>query len=244
MILQGRPISLHVLDLGTFAVRAGRVIGIPGFVVTTDRAERVLVDTGFHDGYASDPIGVGTAEGMAPFGQLQGFGPQNLIRAQLALMGLVPQDIDLLVLTHSHIDHIGGLPNLTHVPIMIGAEERALPRPLYWGGHQPMEWPAARWLPLHEDTDIGPYFTVLHVPGHAPGQLALLFDLPETGRVLLTSDAISRPAEPAEGFADAHNPALAAHHAQRLLKINCELVIWGHCPAQWNVISKAPLHYS
>jgi N-acyl homoserine lactone hydrolase len=244
MILKGRPASLHVLNLGTFAVGDQRVIGIPAFLITTDRGERVLVDTGFSDAYAADPIATGKAEGLSPFGHLTEFGPQNLILAQLALLQLNARDIDLLILTHSHIDHVGGLGHFTHCPIIIGAEERALPRPLYWAGYQPMEWPQAEWRAVHEDTDIGPHVTVLHVPGHAPGQLALRFDLPYTGRVLLTSDALSRPEEPDSGFDDAHDPVQAAASARRLLAMRADLVIWGHCPKQWPNLVKIPDCYS
>ncbi|MCU0801187.1 MAG: MBL fold metallo-hydrolase [Rhodobacteraceae bacterium] len=243
MILQGQPATLHVLDLGTFAVHAGRLIGIPGYLITTDRGERLLVDTGFHQGYADDPAGVAQAEGLAAFGVLQGFGAQNLITAQLALIGVRPAEIGHLLLTHSHIDHIGGLAHFPAAQVIIGAAERALPRPLYWGAYRPMDWPDMQWLPVHEDTDLGPHLTVLHVPGHAPGQLALRFDLPQTGRVILMSDAISRPSEPAEGFDSAHDPALAAMHAARLLAMPCNLRIWGHCPAQWPQLRKAPASY-
>ena len=58
-----------------------------------------------------------------------------------------------------------------------------------------MEWPEADYHLVHGDFDLGPGFQVLHVPGHAPGQLAFLIELPETGAVLLTSDAISRAEE-------------------------------------------------
>ncbi|MFM2391956.1 MAG: hypothetical protein RLZZ437_3511 [Pseudomonadota bacterium] len=243
MILQGRPATLHILNLGQFAVHAGRMIGIPGYLVTTDRGERVLVDTGFADGYAADPLAMGKAEGLADFGQLEGFGPQNLIKAQLAHLGLTPADLTLLILTHSHVDHIGGIGHFCHVPIVIGAEERALPRPLYWAGRHPIDWPAAQWRALHEDTDLGPHLTVLHVPGHAPGQLALRLDLPATGRVLLTSDAISRPSEPGEGFADAHDPARALVNARRLLAMRHDLLIYGHCPEQWRELRLSPAFY-
>ncbi|MGL4320781.1 MAG: MBL fold metallo-hydrolase [Paracoccaceae bacterium] len=232
-----------MLNLGTFAVGSSREIGIPGYLITTDRGERVLVDTGFRDGYGVDALAAGRADGLSPFGQLVGFGPQNLIMAQLAALRLTPADITMLILTHSHIDHIGGIAHFLHCPIVIGAEERALPKPLYWASHHPMDWPQADWRAVHEDTDIGPHFTILHVPGHAPGQLALRFDLPRTGRVLLTSDAISRPSEPDEGYGDAHDPGLALKHAQRLMDMRADLVIWGHCPTQWKEIRLSPAYY-
>jgi N-acyl homoserine lactone hydrolase len=243
MILHGHPTSLHILNLGTFAVGEARIIGIPGYLITTNMGERVLVDTGFRDGYAENAVAAGKEDGLTPFGHLVGFGPQNLIMAQLAALGLTQGDITMLILTHSHIDHIGGLQHFTQTPILIGAEERALPKPLYWGGYQPMDWPDAQWRAVHEDTDIGPHFTVLHVPGHAPGQLAVRFDLPQTGRILLTSDAISRPSEPEGGYADAHDPSRAMANAQRLLAMRADLVIWGHCPEQWKGLRLSPHCY-
>jgi N-acyl homoserine lactone hydrolase len=245
MILHGKPTRLHVLDYGTFHVNAGRTIGIPGFLITTDAGEHVLVDTGFPARYAADPARAATEDGLTAFGRVETLSPANLAPGQLALCGLAPSDITLLILTHSHIDHVGGLGDFAHVPILIGIEELGLPRPLYWGDARPMDWPAARWLPVHEDTDIAPHLTVLHVPGHAPGQLALRLDLPGTGRVILTSDAISRPSEPAEGFVDAHDPALAAHHAARLMAMGTDaFTIWGHCPQQWRDLRKAPMFYA
>ncbi len=244
MIIHGAPAALHILDFGLFRVAAGRTIGIPGFLITTDQDERILVDTGFPAKYATDAVAAAGEDGLDAFGTVLALGPENLVAGQLALLGLTPADIDLLILTHSHIDHVGGLAGMAHVPVMIGIEERALSRPLYWGACQPMAWPAARWLPVHEDTDLAPGLTVLHVPGHAPGQLALLIDLPQTGRVLLTSDAISRPDEPADGYADAHDPNRAGVHAKRLLAMDhVALTIWGHCPVQWPELRKAPAAY-
>ena len=41
------------------------------------------------------------------FGQVLSMGEANLPAAQLALCGV--DDIDLMIVTHTHIDHIGGL---------------------------------------------------------------------------------------------------------------------------------------
>ena len=52
-------------------------------------------------------------------------------------------DIDLMIQSHTHIDHVGFMHAFPGVPILIAAAERALPRPLYWSGKQAMEWPDA-----------------------------------------------------------------------------------------------------
>jgi N-acyl homoserine lactone hydrolase len=87
---------------------------------------------------------------------------------------------------------------------------------------------------------------VLLTPGHAPGQLSLLVELPRTGTVILTGDAISRPAEIDEGFDTAPDPATALRSARRLMRLASErdaFVIYGHGPEQWPTLRKAPAFY-
>lgn len=242
--IKGQVISLTVLDYGLFQVNAnGRIIGIVGFLIRTDRAENILVDTGFPPAYAIDAAAASAADGLGRFGVVLDLTARNLPAAQLAQCGLTPADIDLLILTHSHIDHVGGIADFPAVPILRSAPEAALARPLYFGGKHPMEWPDATYLTIDKDTQIGPGLRVLFTPGHVPGQLALWVELPDSGPVLLTSDAISRPAEVEEGFDTADDPEAAIGSALRILKLADRagaLVIYGHCPAQWPVLPKAP----
>ncbi|MEL6914459.1 MAG: MBL fold metallo-hydrolase [Pseudomonadota bacterium] len=230
-----------MLDYGTFRVHAGpRDIGLMGALVVTDRGERVLIDTGLPAKYARDP-GAGADDGLQSFGHVLSVTEENVPAAQLALCGV--EEIDLLVITHTHVDHIGGLFDFPSVPTVISAPERALPRPAYWTGGQPWDWPDRDWRVIEGDGAIGPGFEVFLVPGHAPGQLAFRLQLPETGRVLWLSDAISRPSEVAERFAGAWDAEQALHHAERLLALEHDLAIYGHGPEQWYELRKAPLSY-
>lgn len=245
--LKGKPISLMVLDYGLFKVHSnGRIIGICGFIIRTDHGETVLIDTGFPAKYADNSLAASAEDGLGTFGEVVLLTKANRPSAQLALAGISLQDVDILVLTHSHIDHVGGIADLPGVPILLAAQERALPRPLYFGKRQPIEWPDRTYLTIDADCDIGPGFRALFSPGHAPGQLAFMIDLPQTGAVLLTSDAISRPAEVDEGFDTAPDPELACQSAARLLALAASrdaFVIYGHCPSQWPVLKKAPEIY-
>ena len=74
-----------------------------------------------------------------------------------------------------------------------------------------------------------------------------MVDLPTMGAVLLTSDAISRPAEVDEKFDTAPNPELACASAARLLALAAAVdafIIYGHCPQQWTTLKKAPYAYT
>ncbi|MCX7561583.1 MBL fold metallo-hydrolase [Sulfitobacter sp. F26204] len=242
--LKGKPKQLAVLDYGLFEVHAGpRTIGICGFVIRTDADEIVLIDTGFPEKYAEDAQAATHEDELGSFGRVLSVEPENMPGPQLAKLGLAKSDVTLMIQSHTHIDHLGDMAGFPHAPILISAAERALPRPLYWSGKQAMEWPDREYLLVTEDFTLGDGFEVLLCPGHAPGQLAFMVCLPQTGWVLLTSDAISRASEIDEKFVGSWDVAQAIHHGDRLLTLAAErdaFVIYGHSPEQWPSLKKAP----
>lgn len=247
-LLTGRPLRMAVLDYGLFQVHAnGRIIGICGYLIQTDAGENVLIDTGFPAKYAEDSVAATEEDELGSFGRVLSLTAENLAPAQLQQLGLSAGDITLMIQSHTHIDHVGFLHGFPDAPIVIAAAERALPRPLYWSGKQVMDWPDRTYIEVDSDTSVGPGFDICLVPGHAPGQLAFLIELPVTGPVLLTSDAISRPAEIDERFAGSWDEPAAMASGARLMRIAKDrqaMVIYGHCPEQWPKLRKAPDWYA
>ncbi|SFE13488.1 N-acyl homoserine lactone hydrolase [Sulfitobacter brevis] len=242
--LKGKPKRLAMLDYGLFEVHAGpRTIGICGAVIETDAGEIVLIDTGFPQKYADDADAATAEDELGGFGRVISVTQENIPGPQLAKLGLKKSDVTLMIQSHTHIDHVGDMAGYPQAPILISTAERALPRPLYWSGKQAMEWPDRDYVEIAEDTSLSEGFEVLHCPGHAPGQLAFMVHLPQTGWVLLTSDAISRAAEVDEKFAGSWDVAQAIHHGDRLMALAAErdaYVIFGHSPEQWPTLKKAP----
>lgn len=94
-------------------------------------------------------------------------------------------DTKLIVLTHGHLDHIGGLTEVkaaTGVPVCVHSgdtrfiQERPL-QSMLTGAAYPAVPPVDRWLNGGDRLDIGDlHFLVLHTPGHSQGSICLLGD--------------------------------------------------------------------
>lgn len=239
---------LYILNFGLFQVHEnGRLIGIPGYLLQTHDGRNILVDSGFPAAYAHNAEQATRDDGLGSFGRVVSLTEENLPAGQLGKIGLREADIDSLVLTHSDIDHVGGIGNFPGVPIVVHAAERAFAEPRYWNGRSPIPWPNNPYQLVDHDQELCPGVTLLTTPGHAPGHLSLLLHLPQTGPVLLTADAISRPAELVEGYGGAVDQAQARASGERLMAIARQhnaFVIYGHDPAQWPTLRKAPSFYA
>lgn len=115
---------------------------------------------------------------------------------QLAELGVDPAAIGRVVLSHYHFDHIGQSDSFPDATLMIGAPDWAA---LQDGSAVASDATLLKpWLdggkvePVIGDHDIfgDGSVTMLTMPGHTPGQYALLIRLPETGPVLLSGDVV------------------------------------------------------
>jgi glyoxylase-like metal-dependent hydrolase (beta-lactamase superfamily II) len=131
----------------------------------------------------------------------------RILRA-LQRAGRSPDQVEQIIVTHYHPDHLGGLAGLLrHVPARVGLHaveapivcgDAPMPAPLRYPRLAATLAPAMRWVrrcpvdTILQDGDELPVLgglRIIHTPGHTHGHIAL--HLPERG-VLIGGDALQR----------------------------------------------------
>lgn len=109
--------------------------------------------------------------------------PEETLAGRLKTLQIAPSEVRALVLTHQHIDHTGGAPDVPGATIWTtAAEEEAAPKI----GAVPWRWRRAGATVRRVDAEGGPRpglswsgvaltsdgrVEALHVPGHTPGSV-------------------------------------------------------------------------
>ena len=123
--------------------------------------------------------------------------PKVSIVDQLAKLGLKPEQIKYVGISHYHADHTGQVASFPSATLLIGSREWdaiTAPKPAEGVNYKPFEhWAKGEGKvePLALDKDVfgDGSVIVLRTPGHTPGHQSLLVKLPQTGAVVITGDA-------------------------------------------------------
>jgi glyoxylase-like metal-dependent hydrolase (beta-lactamase superfamily II) len=115
---------------------------------------------------------------------------------QLDQIGVTPDDISIVGISHYHFDHIGQLASFPKAKLLIGAADwaamKASPPPFGLDPSLAKPWLVGGALvePVSGDKDVfgDGSVTMLDMPGHTPGHHALLIRLGRMGPVLLSGD--------------------------------------------------------
>ncbi|HLL59821.1 MAG TPA: N-acyl homoserine lactonase family protein [Allosphingosinicella sp.] len=192
------PLSLWRLDCGTFlikdfggffsdtfAYKPGQAKDIASSCYLIRNGGRYMLwDTGIPAAMAEKP-----AENAA-----QRISLKRTIADQLKQLGVRPEQIEIIGISHHHFDHTGQAAGFPNAKLVMGKGDldflKAAPAPA--GGDPPLKhWlsgggkvvEATRDVDIFEDGRV----IMLDTPGHTPGHNALLVRL-ASGNVLLTGD--------------------------------------------------------
>lgn len=200
------------------------------FWVLRNDLEVILVDTGFSE------------QGGARRGRITVVPPLLALRE----LGIEPDDVRLVIVTHAHYDHIGNLCHFPNAQAVLSRREYTFwtgpgDKPIFMSVAETVEIEELRrrhelgTLRLVDDKhSLRPGVTLFDVGGHTPGQLVVLV---ETGqlRVVLASDALHyyEEAERDRPFAIASNvPEMYDAYAwlRELADDDRTVVVAGHDP--------------
>jgi N-acyl homoserine lactone hydrolase len=142
----------------------------------------LLWETGVPDSVVEQKEGV-----TSPNGAVVWFRDKTL-KSQLESLGINPNDITYVAISHTHGDHIGNARTFAKSKILIQRLEyefamKTTPKPL--DDNQNVEM-------LSGDRDVfgDGSLTIISTPGHTPGHQSLLVKLPKTGALILTGDLV------------------------------------------------------
>jgi glyoxylase-like metal-dependent hydrolase (beta-lactamase superfamily II) len=157
---------------------------VPGVLLELDGGW-LLLDTGFNDPLVRDPwLGRrfhGRNHGI--FAELHA-GPADSLEQTFEMVGVAPEDVSLVALSHLHNDHAGGLRYFTdRVPVH--CQRRELD---YGLGHHPdpenhgfirvdYDDPMIDWRLADGDVEIAPGVTAIPTYGHTPGHQSFMVTL-------------------------------------------------------------------
>jgi N-acyl homoserine lactone hydrolase len=143
----------------------------------------LLWDTGITDAVASMPDGLAPPDRRATHWRR----PKTLA-AELSGIGIKPEDVRFVAISHTHPDHIGNVELFPNSMLLVQKAEYEWPTPFNAGRFKPEH----RVTKLEGDHDVFADGTVrlLSTPGHTPGHQSLLVKLPKTGAIMLSGDAV------------------------------------------------------
>lgn len=186
----------------------------------TDGMRKILIDTG---GIPADGVS------WMPYYQK----PDETLDKKLPALGVKPEEIDMVILTHLHWDHAANNHLFTNAEFYVQKEELIYaidPLPIHAAGYDAERIFMTKYHILYGDEEIIEGISVLLVPGHTSGSQCVLVNTAD-GIYAVTGDFInkfsdwtSNPRLPAS----IHTDLIAYFNSFKKLEKACDHILPGH----------------
>lgn len=192
---------------------------VPGFTIRSDQSRLGMSTVALVRGQRTIVVDAGT------------YGRRAWIVAGLRKLGVTPEQVDALVLTHLHWDHMQNLDLFPNATIYLHPAELAYAR-----GRG--DWATMRYLGpvlaerqvelVEEGYLLEPGVSVLDTPGHTGGSLTLVVETPE-GTVGVCGDALpnARTALRRKPYLVFHDERAAEASGEKIAS-RCQVLYCGH----------------
>jgi glyoxylase-like metal-dependent hydrolase (beta-lactamase superfamily II) len=174
-------------------------------------------------------------------------------------VGCAPEDIDLVILSHLHLDHAGCIGQFPNAKYLVQRDElhyAYVPDSYMKGAYirkdfdKEVDWVILEgWqddrYDLFGDGSIIIYFT----PGHSPGHQSILVNLPNSGSMFFAADSCYTQENLDQGILpglmwSAYETEKTVNRIKNFIQdLNGAKIITGHDPEAWKEIKQAPEYY-
>ena len=176
---------------------------------------------------------------------------QQYLDSRLQQLGVGLDEIDDVVLSRLHFDHAGnaGMFKGTSAKMVVNAKEKEFAfgyEGAFNGAHLLSDYAGIDWQTVDGDTELLPGVTLIEAPGHTVGTMSMKVDLPETGSMIFTSDAVymgdsfGPPATPAAIVNDLSAWYASVEKIRGIAQESNATVVFGHDAAQMQTMRTSP----
>ena len=183
--------SLMYLRRGVGEKDQGKIVA----VYIGGMKKKIVVDTG--------PPDMERTLKYHPYAKTEPNKPDQNIIYQLAKAGVKPEEIDIVVLTHLHWDHVGDVTKFPNAEFIASQEELRFaldPLPCLYVAYEALQMGMQpEFLKVIEriktvemkEKEIVEGVRVIPLPGHTPGSIGVVVDT-EKGPYVITGDAVPK----------------------------------------------------
>lgn len=260
--------KVHVLDCGAMScdltwllLKPGRSIRprsekdkpvewypctVHAVLVETDEGT-MLWDTGCPRDWETRWVPTGLQE-FFPYDQVS---DEQYLDARLGQLGVSPDQLDFVVLSHLHFDHAGNarMFESTGAKLVCNDKEKEFAfgyDGVFNGAHLKADYEGLDFETVSGDVEFLPGVTLIEAPGHTIGTMSMQVDLADSGTMIFTSDAIymgdsyGPPSVPAAIMTDLGAWYSSVEKIRGIAEKTDATVVFGHDAAQLREMRLAP----
>lgn len=186
--------KVYILDGGSLVIDRSQVlwhidvgtpVRFPVYSVLVEHPEGLIM---FDTGYDLDHVNK-----VLPF-ELPEQTEEQTVPAQLKKCGFEPEQVDYVVNSHFHFDHVGGNRFLTNATTLVSKNElrhAKVPEPFERLGYSDLsfDYPEVRYEVISGDVQIADGVWLYETPGHTAGHYSLLVEMESDGSMIFAGDA-------------------------------------------------------
>jgi N-acyl homoserine lactone hydrolase len=189
--------------------------------------------------------------GLHDFFPYDAVSEEEYLDSRLNAMGVGLDQIDYVVLSHLHFDHAGnaGMFKNTNAKLVCSDAEKDFAFGFdgpFTGAHLKADYEDLPFETVSGDTEFLPGVTLLQTPGHTAGCMSMQVDLPDSGTMIFTSDAVymgdsyGPPVTPAAIVANLEDFFRSVEKLRGIQEKTDATMVFGHDPDQIHRLRVAP----